>query len=318
MDAAKIMWLMYEHPEVQFSDIALRFMDIRKRIHTFKKNGVKATFVAIPTTSGTGSEVTPFAVVTDAKTGQKYPIADYALTPGMAIVDANMVMDMPKSLVAAGGIDAIVHAIEAYVSVVANEFSDGQALTALKLLKEYLPASYRNGASDPVAREKVHNAATIAGIAFANSFLGVCHSMAHKIGSRFHIPHGIANGLLISNVIRYNAADGRKMTAFSQYGRPQSKKRYVQIARHLGFDVSRDIDGVNELIEWIDETKRLLEIPKSIKDYGIDEAEFMASVDELAADSFDDQCTGANPRSPLISELKQLLISSYYGYAYSE
>lgn len=318
MDAAKIMWLMYEHPEVQFSDIALRFMDIRKRIHTFKKNGVKATFVAIPTTSGTGSEVTPFAVVTDAKTGQKYPIADYALTPSMAIVDANMVMDMPKSLVAAGGIDAIVHAIEAYVSVVANEFSDGQALTALKLLNEYLPASYRNGASDPVAREKVHNAATIAGIAFANSFLGVCHSMAHKIGSRFHIPHGIANGLLISNVIRYNAADGRKMTAFSQYGRPQSKKRYVQIARHLGFDVSRDIDGVNELIEWIDETKRLLEIPKSIKDYGIDEAEFMASVDELAADSFDDQCTGANPRSPLISELKQLLISSYYGYAYSE
>lgn len=200
----------------------------------------------------------------------------------MAIVDANMVMDMPKSLVAAGGIDAIVHAIEAYVSVVANEFSDGQALTALKLLKEYLPASCRNGASDPVAREKVHNAATIAGIAFANSFLGVCHSMAHKIGSRFHIPHGIANGLLISNVIRYNAEDGRKMTAFSQYGRPQSKKRYVQIARHLGFDVSRDIDGVNELIEWIDETKRLLEIPKSIKDYGIDEAEFMASVDELA------------------------------------
>lgn len=318
MDAAKIMWLMYEHPEVQFSDIALRFMDIRKRIHTFKKNGVKATFVAIPTTSGTGSEVTPFAVVTDAKTGKKYPIADYALTPSMAIVDANMVMDMPKSLVAAGGIDAIVHAIEAYVSVVANEFSDGQALTALKLLNEYLPASYRNGASDPVAREKVHNAATIAGIAFANSFLGVCHSMAHKIGSRFHIPHGIANGLLISNVIRYNAADGRKMTAFSQYGRPQSKKRYVQIARHLGFDVSRDIDGVNELIEWIDETKRLLEIPKSIKDYGIDEDEFMASVDELAADSFDDQCTGANPRSPLISELKQLLISSYYGYAYSE
>lgn len=233
MDAAKIMWVMYEHPETHFEELALRFMDIRKRIYKFPKMGVKAKMVAITTTSGTGSEVTPFAVVTDDATGQKYPLADYALTPDMAIVDANLVMDMPKSLCAFGGLDAVTHATEAYVSVLASEFSDGQALQALKLLKEYLPASYHEGSKNPVARERVHSAATIAGIAFANAFLGVCHSMAHKLGSQFHIPHGLANALLICNVIRYNANDNpTKQTAFSQYDRPQARRRYAEIADH--------------------------------------------------------------------------------------
>jgi acetaldehyde dehydrogenase/alcohol dehydrogenase len=319
MDAAKIMWVMYEHPEVHFADLALRFMDIRKRIYQFPELGQKAMMVAVPTTSGTGSEVTPFAVVTDEVTGVKYPIADYELTPNMAIVDANLVMDMPKSLTAFGGIDAVTHALEAYVSVMANEYSDPQALQALKLLKEYLPSSYLNGANDPKAREQVHNAATIAGIAFANAFLGVCHSMAHKIGAEFGLAHGLANALLISNVIRYNSADvPTKQTAFSQYDRPKSVARYAEIARHLGLEANRDHERVEKLIEWVDELKKTLGIPSSIQAAGVAEADFLAKVDEVAEAAFDDQCTGANPRYPLISELKQLLLDSYYGRPYKE
>ncbi len=319
MDAAKIMWVMYEAPDVAFEDLALRFMDIRKRIYKFPKLGVKASFVAVPTTSGTGSEVTPFAVVTDETTGIKYPIADYALTPDMAIIDANLVMNMPKSLTAAGGIDAVTHALEAYVSVLANEYTDGQALQALKLLKENLPSAYENGAKDPKARELVHNAAAMAGIAFANAFLGVCHSMAHKLGAEFHLPHGVANALLISNVIRYNAVDiPTKQTAFSQYDRPKSVARYAQVARHLNLGGSRDHERVEKLIEWVDDLKRTLDIPASIQAAGVPEAAFLAKLDTLAEAAFDDQCTGANPRYPLVSEIKQLLLDSYYGRAYVE
>ncbi|WP_338805251.1 bifunctional acetaldehyde-CoA/alcohol dehydrogenase [Xenorhabdus griffiniae] len=321
MDAAKIMWVMYEHPETHFEELALRFMDIRKRIYKFPKMGVKAKLVAITTTSGTGSEVTPFAVVTDDVTGQKYPLADYALTPDMAIVDANLVMDMPKSLCAFGGLDAVTHALEAYVSVLANEYSDGQALQALKLLKDYLPVSYHEGAKNPVARERVHNAATIAGIAFANAFLGVCHSMAHKLGSEFHIPHGLANALLICNVIRYNANDNpTKQTAFSQYDRPQARRRYAEIADHLGLTSSGDRTAakIEKLLTWLEEMKSQLDIPASIREIGVQEADFLAKIDKLAEDAFDDQCTGANPRYPLISELKQLLLDSFYGRKFTE
>ncbi|WP_029011088.1 bifunctional acetaldehyde-CoA/alcohol dehydrogenase [Azospirillum halopraeferens] len=319
MDAAKIMWVMYEAPDVAFEDLALRFMDIRKRIYTFPKLGVKAQLVAVPTTSGTGSEVTPFAVVTDERTGVKYPIADYELTPTMAILDANLVMDMPKSLTAAGGIDAVTHALEAYVSVLANEYTDGQALQALKLLKEHLPSAYANGAKDPKAREQVHNAASIAGIAFANAFLGICHSMAHKLGAEFHLAHGMANALLISNVIRYNAADiPTKQTAFSQYDRPKGVARYAQIARHLGLGGSRDHERVETLVQWVDELKAALDIPPSIQAAGVPEADFLARVDSIAEAAFDDQCTGANPRFPLVAEIKQLLLDSYYGRAYVE
>ncbi len=321
MDAAKIMWVMYEHPETHFEELALRFMDIRKRIYKFPKMGVKAQMVAITTTSGTGSEVTPFAVVTDDETGQKYPLADYALTPDMAIVDANLVMNMPKSLCAFGGLDGVTHALEAYVSVLANEYSDGQALQALKLLKEYLPASYHEGAKNPVARERVHNAATIAGIAFANAFLGVCHSMAHKLGSEFHIPHGLANALLISNVIRYNANDNpTKQTAFSQYDRPQARRRYAEIADHLELSAPGDRTAakIEKLLAWLEEMKSSLGIPASIREAGVQESDFLAKVDKLSEDAFDDQCTGANPRYPLISELKQLLLDSYYGREFNE
>lgn len=321
MDAAKIIWVMYEHPETHFEDLALRFMDIRKRIYRFPKMGIKAKMIAVTTTSGTGSEVTPFAVVTDDSTGQKYPLADYALTPDTAIVDANLVMDMPKSLCAFGGLDAVTHALEAYVSVLASEFSDGQALQALKLLKEYLPASYHEGAKNPVAREKVHSAATIAGIAFANAFLGVCHSMAHKLGSQFHIPHGLANALLIANVIRYNANDNpTKQTAFSQYDRPQARRRYAEIADHLGLTTSSDRTAVKieKLLAWFEGLKEELGIPKSIREAGVQEADFLEHVDHLANDAFDDQCTGANPRYPLIAELKQILIDSFYGREFKE
>lgn len=321
MDAAKIMWVMYEHPETHFEELALRFMDIRKRIYKFPKMGVKAKMIAVTTTSGTGSEVTPFAVVTDDATGMKYPLADYALTPDMAIVDANLVMNMPKSLCAFGGLDAVTHALEAYVSVLANEYSDGQALQALKLLKEYLPQSYKEGAKNPVARERVHNAATIAGIAFANAFLGVCHSMAHKLGSEFHIPHGLANALLISNVIRYNANDNpTKQTAFSQYDRPQSRRQYAEIADHLGLSAPGDRTAakIEKLLGWLDEIKKELDIPSSIREAGVPEAEFLAKVDKLSEDAFDDQCTGANPRYPLISELKTILLDTYYGRNYVE
>ena len=321
MDAAKIMWVLYEHPETSFQELAMRFMDIRKRIYKFPKMGKKAELVCITTTSGTGSEVTPFAVVTDEKTGAKYPLADYELTPNMAIVDANLVMNMPKSLTAFGGYDAVTHAMEAYVSVLANEYSDGQALQALKMLKEYLPSSYANGANDPIAREKVHNAATIAGIAFANAFLGVCHSMAHKIGAEFHIPHGLANALLIANVVRYNANDNpTKQTAFSQYDRPQARRRYAEIADHLGLSKAGDrtAQKIDRLLNWLEELKQNLDIPTSIQAAGVNEADFLAKVDQLSVDAFDDQCTGANPRYPLISELKEVLLASFYGKPFIE
>ncbi|AZG36379.1 MULTISPECIES: bifunctional acetaldehyde-CoA/alcohol dehydrogenase [Shewanella] len=319
MDAAKIIWVMYEHPDVDFADLALRFMDIRKRIYKFPKMGVKAQMVAIPTTSGTGSEVTPFAVVTDEVTGMKYPIADYQLTPNMAIVDPNLVMDMPKSLTAFGGIDAVTHALEAYVSVMANEYSDGQALQALDLLFKYLPESYEFGANAPVAREKVHNGATIAGIAFANAFLGVCHSMAHKLGAEFHLAHGLANALLISNVIRFNATDmPTKQAAFSQYDRPKALCRYAAIADYLKLGGKTDAQKVDKLIEKIEALKTTIGIPASIQDAGVNEADFIAKLDELAEDAFDDQCTGANPRYPLIKELKQVLLDSFYGRAYND
>ncbi len=319
MDAAKIMWVMYEHPEVAFEELALRFMDIRKRIYKFPKMGQKAEMVAITTTSGTGSEVTPFAVVTDDATGMKYPLADYELTPNMAIVDANLVMDMPKGLTAFGGYDAVTHAMEAYVSIMANEYSDGQALQALKILKEYLPSSYQNGANDPMAREKVHNAATIAGISFANAFLGICHSMAHKLGAEFHLPHGLANALLLTNTIRFNATNlPTKQAAFSQYDRPNALRRYGEVAAHLGFTEEHTVDRVDSMLIWLDELKKDLDIPLSIRDAGVNEADFLAKVDKLAEEAFDDQCTGANPRYPLISELKQILIDSYYGRPYVE
>ena len=319
MDAAKIAWVMYEHPEVDFEDLALRFMDIRKRIYKFPKMGIKATMIAIPTTSGTGSEVTPFAVVTDDATGKKYPIADYELTPHMAIIDPNLVMNLPKSLTAFGGIDAVTHALEAYVSIMANEFSDGQALQALKLLKEYLPSAYKNGAADPKAREKVHYAATLAGVAFANAFLGACHSMAHKLGAAFHLPHGLANALLISNVIRYNANDNpTKQAAFSQYDRPKAKCRYAEIARFLGLGGATNDEQVANLIAWVESLKSELEIPASIKEAGVKEADFLAELDSVAVDAFDDQCTGANPRYPLIAEFRAILEDSFYGRAFVE
>ncbi|MGS0689202.1 bifunctional acetaldehyde-CoA/alcohol dehydrogenase [Shewanella sp. 30m-9] len=324
MDAAKIIWVMYEHPDVDFADLALRFMDIRKRIYKFPKLGRKAKMVAIPTTSGTGSEVTPFAVVTDEKTGMKYPIADYELTPNMAIVDPNLVMDMPKSLTAFGGIDAVTHALEAYVSVMANEYSDGQALQALDLLFKYLPDAYEHGANAPVAREKVHNGATIAGIAFANAFLGICHSMAHKLGAEFHLAHGLANALLITNVIRFNATDlPTKQAAFSQYDRPKALCRYAKIAEYLKLEGATgegisDEEKVEALLKKIDELKETIGIPRSIQAAGVNEADFIAKLDELAEDAFDDQCTGANPRYPLIAELKQVLLASYYGTDYTD
>jgi acetaldehyde dehydrogenase/alcohol dehydrogenase len=319
MDAAKIAWVMYEHPEVDFEDLALRFMDIRKRIYKFPKMGIKAKLIAIPTTSGTGSEVTPFAVVTDDATGKKYPIADYELTPNIAIIDANLVMNLPKALTAAGGIDAVVHALEAYVSIMANEYTDGQALQALKLLKEYLPSAYKNGAKDPKAREKVHNAATLAGVAFANAFLGACHSMAHKIGAAFHLPHGLANALLISNVIRYNANDNpTKQAAFSQYDRPKAKCRYAEVADHLGLGGVTKDEKVANLIAWVEELKKQLDIPASIQEAGVSEADFLAQLKSVSVDAFDDQCTGANPRYPLISELQAILLDSFYGKPFVE
>jgi len=323
MDAGKIMWLLYEHPEEDFHGLAMRFMDIMKRIYTFPKMGEKATFVAITTTSGTGSEVTPFAVITDEKTGQKYPIADYALTPHMAIVDAELVLNMPKGLTAAGGIDAVTHALEALVSIMATDYTNAMALEALRNLFDYLPASYTKGAADIKAREKVHNAATMAGMAFANGFLGICHSLAHKLGAAFHLPHGIANALLINEVIRFNATENpTKFAAFAQYEYPQSIERYARAADYLGLK-KRDKSGklleasnaekVELLCDAIDELKKKVDIKASIREYGIDEAAFLARVDSLAEEAFDDQCTGANPRYPLISQLKELYLNAYYG-----
>ena len=314
MDAAKIMWLLYENPEMDFDSMAMRFMDIRKRIYEFPKLGQKAYFVAIPTTSGTGSEVTPFSVVTDSKTHVKYPLADYAITPDMAIVDSSLVMDMPKGLTAASGIDAIVHALESFVSVLATEYTNGLALESLRVLFEYLPVAYKEGAGNPIAREKVHNASTIAGMAFANAFLGISHSMAHKLGAAFNIPHGVANALVISHVINYNAEEvPTKLNSFPQYDHPAASKHYARIANYLELGGESNAEKVSHLISAIENIKEQLDIPKSIKDYGIEEADFLAVVDKLAENAFDDQCTGANPRYPLIAELKQLYLDAYYG-----
>lgn len=315
MDAAKVMWLMYEHPEIEFEGLAMRFMDIRKRVYELPPLGAKAQMVAIPTTSGTGSEVTPFAVVTDHRVGIKYPLADYALTPTMAIVDPALVLNLPKRLTAFGGVDALTHALEAYVSVMASDFTSGLALEAIQLLFEYLPRAYAQGAKDPEAREKVHYAAAIAGMAFANSFLGICHSMAHQLGGTFHIPHGLANALMISHVIRYNATDAPfKQATFSQYKYPDAKRRYARIAEALGLAGITEDEKVTALIAAVEDLKRQLEIPGSIREaMASSEETFFTKLDLVADQAFDDQCTVANPRYPLISDLKQLLVDAYLG-----
>ena len=314
MDAAKIMWVMYEHPELEFMDMAMRFMDIRKRVYTFPKMGEKAYFIAVPTSAGTGSEVTPFAVITDEKTGLKYPLADYELLPKMAIVDSNMMMNAPKGLTAASGVDAATHAIEAYASMMATEFTDGLAIEALKNIFEYLPSAYENGANDPIAREKMANAATMAGMAFANAFLGVCHSMAHKLGAYHHIPHGVANALLLDEVMRFNSQEvPTKMGTFPQYDHPHTLRRYAEIAESLGIEGKDDNEKLENLIAKIDELKEKVGIKKTIRDYGISEKDFLETLDEMSEKAFDDQCTGANPRYPLISEIKEMYLKAYYG-----
>ena len=314
MDAGKIMWVMYEHPEVDFLDMAMRFMDIRKRVYTFPKMGEKAYFIAVPTSAGTGSEVTPFAVITDEKTGTKYPLADYELLPKMAIVDCNMMMNAPKGLTSASGIDAVTHCLEAYASMMATEYTDGLAIESLKNIFKYLPRAYENGANDPEAREKMANAATMAGMAFANAFLGVCHSMAHKLGAFHHIPHGIANALMINYVLRFNSAEvPTKMGTFPQYDHPHTLRRYAEVAEALGFGGANDEESLNNLIKAIDELKEKIGIKKTIKDYGVDEKDFLDRLDEMSEQAFDDQCTGANPRYPLISEIKDMYLKAYYG-----
>ena len=314
MDAAKIMWLMYEQPLAKFSDLAMRFMDIRKRIYKFPQLGKKAFFVAIPTTSGTGSEVTPFAVVTDEKTGAKYPIADYELTPDMAIIDPDMVMHMPKTLTAFSGIDALVHAIEAYVSVMATDYTNGLCLEAIRIIFKYLPAAWAEGAANPKAREKMAYASTMAGMAFANAFLGICHSMAHKLGSAFHVPHGLANALLISDVIRFNAVEApTKQAAFPQYKYPLAIERYARIADYLGLGGKTPAGKVEKLIEAVEDLKKKIDIPANLKDAGVDEKAFMDTLDELSEMAFDDQCTGGNPRYPLVKEIAELYKKAYYG-----
>ena len=314
MDAGKIMWVMYEHPEVDFLDMAMRFMDIRKRVYTFPKMGEKAYFIAVPTSAGTGSEVTPFAVITDEKTGTKYPLADYELLPKMAIVVCNMMMNAPKGLTSASGIDAVTHCLEAYASMMATEYTDGLAIESLKNIFKYLPRAYENGANDPEAREKMANAATMAGMAFANAFLGVCHSMAHKLGAFHHIPHGIANALMIDYVLKFNSAEvPTKMGTFPQYDHPHTLRRYAEVAEALGLGGANDEESLNNLIKAIDELKEKIGIKKTIKDYGIDEKDFLDRLDEMSEQAFDDQCTGANPRYPLISEIKEMYLKAYYG-----
>lgn len=314
MDAGKIMWVMYEHPEVDFMDMAMRFMDIRKRIYTFPKMGEKAYFIAIPTSSGTGSEVTPFAVITDEESGIKYPLADYELLPKMAIVDADMMMNQPKGLTSASGIDALTHALEAYASIMATDYTDGLALKAMKNIFEYLPAAYENGPHDAKAREQMAIASTMAGMAFANAFLGVCHSMAHKLGAYHHLPHGIANALLITDVMRFNAAEvPAKMGTFSQYQYPHCKERYVECADFLHIKGKNDDEKFENLIAAIEELKEKVGIKKTIKDYGVDEKEFLRTLDEMTEMAFDDQCTGANPRYPLMKEIKAMYLKAYYG-----
>ena len=319
MDAAKIMWVLYEHPEADFMDMAMRFIDIRKRIYDFPKMGGKAFFVAIPTTAGTGSEVTPFAVITDESTGVKYPLADYELMPNMAIVDSSLMLHAPKGLTAASGIDAVTHALEAYASMLATDYTDSLALGALKLLFEYLPKAYTFGATDPVAREKTANAATMAGMAFANAFLGICHSMAHKLGSFHHQPHGIANALLINEVMRFNAEEvPTKMGTFPQYGHPHTLARYAEVADTLGLQGNTNEAKFAALLTALDELKASIGIKPTIQAYGVDEADFTARLDEMVEQAFDDQCTGANPRYPLMSEIKDMYKNAYYGRGYSE
>ena len=314
MDAAKIMWVMYEHPEVDFMDMAMRFMDIRKRVYTFPKMGEKAYFIAVPTSAGTGSEVTPFAVITDEKTGTKYPLADYELMPNMAIVDANTMMNAPKGLTSASGIDAVTHALEAYASMMATDYTDSLAIGSLKTIFEYLPRAYDNGPNDPEAREKMANAATMAGMAFANAFLGVCHSMAHKLGAFHHLPHGVANALMIEEVIRFNAAEvPTKMGTFPQYDHPHTLRRYAEVAEALNLGGSNDKEKVENLIKAINDLKEKIGIKKTIKDYNIDESKFLATLDEMTEQAFDDQCTGANPRLPLLEEIKKMYLNAYYG-----
>ena len=314
MDAGKIMWVLYEHPEADFMDMAMRFCDIRKRVYTFPKMGEKAYFIAVPTSSGTGSEVTPFAVITDQETGVKYPLADYELMPNMAIVDANNMMSGPKGLTAASGIDAVSHALEAYASMMATDFTDGLALRALEVIFKYLPACYDNGMNEPVAREKVAHGATMAGMAFANAFLGVCHSMAHKLGAFHHIPHGIANALMLEQVIRFNSVETpAKMGTFPQYDHPKTQARYAEVARFLGLGGKDDAESVENLIKAVNDLKARVGIKNSIKEYGIDEADFLARLDDMTEQAFDDQCTGANPRYPLFKEIKQMYLNAYYG-----
>ena len=314
MDAAKIMWVLYEHPDADFMDMAMRFSDIRKRVYTFPKMGEKAYFIAVPTSAGTGSEVTPFAVITDEKSGVKYPLADYELMPKMAIVDADLHMNAPKGLTSASGIDAVTHSLEAYASMLATDYTDSLALRSLKMVFEYLPRAYDNGPNDPLAREKMANAATMAGMAFANAFLGVCHSMAHKLGAFFHLPHGVANALMIDEVLRFNAVETPvKMGTFPQYSYPHTLARYAEIADYLGIKGKTDSDKLENLIKAIDELKEKVGIKKTIKDYGVDEKEFLERIDEMTEQAFDDQCTGANPRYPLMSEIKKMYLNAYYG-----
>ncbi len=319
MDAGKIMWVLYEHPEVDFADMAMRFSDIRKRVYKFPHMGDKAYFVAIPTSSGTGSEVTPFAVITDENDGTKYPLADYELMPDMAIVDADMMMSGPKGLTAASGIDAVSHALEAIASMLATDFTDSLAERALKVIFEYLPACYDNGQNEPVAREKVAHAATMAGMAFANAFLGVCHSMAHKLGAFHHIAHGVANALMLEYVIRFNAEEvPAKMGTFPQYAYPHTKERYAEVARYLGLGGKDDDESVENLIKAVNDLKARVGIKETIHDYGVDEKYFLDNLDAMTEQAFDDQCTGANPRYPLMSEIKEMYLKAYYGKDYKE
>ena len=314
MDAGKIMWVMYEHPEADFMDMAMRFVDIRKRVYTFPKMGEKAYFIAVPTSAGTGSEVTPFAVITDEKTGVKYPLADYELMPKMAIVDADMMMNAPKGLTSASGIDAVTHALEAYASMMATDYTDGIALRSLKMIFEYLPRAYDNGPNDPLAREKMANAATMAGMAFANAFLGVCHSMAHKLGAFHHLPHGVANALMIEEVLRFNASETPvKMGTFPQYDHPHTLARYAEVADYLGIKGKNDTEKLENLIKAINDLKERVGIKKTIRDYGVDEKYFLDTLDKMTEQAFDDQCTGANPRYPLMSEIKEMYLNAYYG-----
>lgn len=319
MDAGKIMWVLYEHPEADFMDMAMRFMDIRKRVYTFPKMGEKAYFIAIPTSAGTGSEVTPFAVITDEKTGVKYPLADYELLPKMAIIDTDFHMSAPRGLTAASGIDAVTHALEAYASMMATDYTDGLALKALKTIFEYLPRAYDNGQSDVLAREKMANAATMAGMAFANAFLGVCHSMAHKLGAFHHLPHGVANALMIDEVLRFNAAEvPAKMGTFPQYDHPHTLRRYAEVAEYLGIFGNTDEEKLENLIKAIDGLKERVGIKKTIKEYVPDEQDFLNRLDDMVEQAFDDQCTGANPRYPLMSEIKQMYLNAYYGKTFAE